>query len=862
MCSSSPSCSSRSCSSVCSASMSRGAVGASRCPSRGRRSDDGRHRWDRPPPHPRDGLRRGAPALARVRRPRRRPDRRHQPVHLDGAELAEERGRDPAGPAHVDPGGADAGQLPGALRSPRLPAVLHQLRGRGHRGDDRQPRLLLDARLCAGQVRVRRQEAAVPAGPRHADDPGDGHAGPAVRARRQHGPGQHLLRPDPAVPGRAVRRVPHAAVLPRHPGRAHRRRTRGRRERGPHLRAGRDPARQARARDAGDPHVPGLVEQLPLAAGGRHDRGQVHAPGGPGPLQHRAEPDRLRPAPRGRGRGGRTGADRVPHPAALLRPGRRHDGHQVMGAADGPPWVLDAGGGLRAVVVDGGAPACLGTDRLELVQHAASAFEPGLLQLWVRDRAEGRSWAVLGAGSGSRAHLEVVNEGPRTRDVDIVHAHDVALAAPGALRINELYVSQYLDVTPLHGEGFGTALAVRQNLAQAGLHPWCVLAATSPVVAWATDALDVYGWSARAAAPPAGLAGDLPSRRRQHEHTLAALQTQRVQLGPGEALRTSFAGLLVDDHPRATTDDDLPQVAAALAAALAAAPWSAPGAGDRRGFAGRPADRLAPAGAYDRGSELKARPLTETELHDRWPAPWRAVERDERGGLLSFFTDDDEHVVSQAKELTTLRPHGTILRTGDTASPDARALTVTAWMTGSPLSYLTRGHASNAPLLTTVRGYLGLHRAYGLRVFVEVEQPPSAVDLDEDAQPVGAMQPEVAPDGGQQRSVRRVSTGQVGQRRAGHPRGDGQRADVRGGRVAGPQDRPVRAERAELLGLGDHVLVVVGEEGQQAAAAVALDRAPGGGPPVTQLRLGQRAGRQLAAAAACCPSSPTTTSTW
>ena len=66
---------------------------------------------------------------------------------------------------------------------------------------------------------------------------------------------------------------------------------------------------------------------------------------------------------------------------------------------------------------------------------------------------------------------------------------------------------------------------MRQNLAQAGLHPWCVLAATSPVVAWATDALDVYGWSARAAVPPAGLAGDLPSRRRQHEHTLAALQT-------------------------------------------------------------------------------------------------------------------------------------------------------------------------------------------------------------------------------------------------------------------------------------------------------------------------------------------------
>ena len=43
-------------------------------------------------------------------------------------------------------------------------------------------------------------------------------------------------------------------------------------------------------------------------------------------------------------------------------------------------------------------------------------------------------------------------------------------------------------------------------------------------------------------------------------------------------------------------------------------------------------------------------------------------------------------------------------------------------MTGSPLSYLTRGHASNGRLLTTVRGYLGLHREYGVRVFVVADR--------------------------------------------------------------------------------------------------------------------------------------------
>ncbi len=132
---------------------------------------------------------------------------------------------------------------------------------------------------------------------------------------------------------------------------------------------------------------------------------------------------------------------------------------------------------------------------------------------------------------------------------------------------------------------------------------------------------------------------------------------------------------------------------------------------------------------YDPGRTLAARPATDAELERTWPPPWRAVERGEGGSLLSFFTSGDEHVVTRAKEVGTLRPHGTILRTGATALPDPGSLTVTSWMTGSPLSYLTRGHASNRRLLTTVRGYLGLHREYGVRVLVEVADRWRLLDL-------------------------------------------------------------------------------------------------------------------------------------
>lgn len=422
----------------------------------------------------------------------------------------------------------------------------------------------------------------------------------------------------------------------------------------------------------------------------------------------------------------------------------------------GPPWVLRSPGGLTALLVDGAGVASLGVPGLELVQHAASAFEPGLLQLWLR--AGGRVWPLLGARSGGSTeaagerltvrggataddgtdlrwrvvltldpgttawawHVEVVNQGTSARRVDLVHSHDVALAAPAALRTNELYVSQYLEVRPLPGP-LGPALAVRQNLAQGGRVPWCVLTATAPVQAWATDALDVHGWSARAGAP-SGPTGDLTSVRTQHEHTLATLQTRAVDLAAGEAHRVSFAGLLVADHPGATGDADLDAVAEAVRLARASAPWDEPDA---------PAadPRPAPRSVYDPSRTLTTRALAEDALRERWPGSWRVVERDDEGAVLSFFTEEDEHVVTRGKELTTLRPHGTILRTGSTAAPDPAALTVTAWMTGSPLSYLTRGHASTGSVLTTVRGYLGHHRAYGLRVLTEVAGRWRLLDL-------------------------------------------------------------------------------------------------------------------------------------
>ena len=63
--------------------------------------------------------------------------------------------------------------------------------------------------------------------------------------------------------------------------------------------------------------------------------------------------------------------------------------------------------------------------------------------------------------------------------VDAVLTHDPALAPPAAVRNNEFYVSQYLDLTPVETGSHGTAIAVRQNMPGPAA-PWMSSAALGP----------------------------------------------------------------------------------------------------------------------------------------------------------------------------------------------------------------------------------------------------------------------------------------------------------------------------------------------------------------------------------------------
>jgi cellobiose phosphorylase len=314
--------------------------------------------------------------------------------------------------------------------------------------------------------------------------------------------------------------------------------------------------------------------------------------------------------------------------------------------------------------------------------------------------------------------VELENTGPAAETCDLIYVQDLGLAHYGAIRLNEYYVSHYLDHTPLIHPQRGTALASRQNQSMAGRCPWTIIGSLGRGVRYATDALQFYGLAARAGLPPEGLRRGLPDARRQHEHAMAALQNEPVRIEPGARAKLGFFGWFEPDKQQATSAQDLSCIDKALA--LPEAGWETfPCFADGT----PPAESL-----FSTAPRLAALDLTEEEMTDLFGASRRYEELDS-GRLLSFFTGDACHVVLREKELRVLRPHGHLLRTGSTLTPDETALTSTAWMSGVFHSMVTQGHVSINRFLSTTHGYLGLFHSHGMRLFAEVEGAWHLLDL-------------------------------------------------------------------------------------------------------------------------------------
>jgi cellobiose phosphorylase len=322
-------------------------------------------------------------------------------------------------------------------------------------------------------------------------------------------------------------------------------------------------------------------------------------------------------------------------------------------------------------------------------------------------------------------HVSLENCGVTAQQVDVIYVQDVALAPYASVRLNEFYVSHYVDHTPLLHPKQGHVVASRQNLAAGGCNPWCVIGSLRRAEGFATDGLQVHGLATRAGAPPAGIVRGLPTRRLQHEHSMVAIQDAPLHLPAGERVSTGFFGSFSSDHRAASSLADLDAVDRALSLPEAeVAQIDVTSAGDLVS-----AGEVSSATLFSEAPLLEASDLQKDELDALFGRQRRHEEVDEHGTLLSFFHGADKHVVLRAKEMRVLRPHGHLLRSGRHMTPDETALTSTVWMNGVFHSMLTQGHVSFNRLLSTVRSYLGLFRSHGMRVFVELNGQWQLLDV-------------------------------------------------------------------------------------------------------------------------------------
>jgi 1,2-beta-oligoglucan phosphorylase len=86
-----------------------------------------------------------------------------------------------------------------------------------------------------------------------------------------------------------------------------------------------------------------------------------------------------------------------------------------------------------------------------------------------------------------------------------------------------------------------------------GRRPWCMIGALGQGLRFATDALQVHGFTTRAGRGPEGLDRGLPGARRQHEHAMVAIQDAPLRLEPGARAARELSGWLEADHPEATS---------------------------------------------------------------------------------------------------------------------------------------------------------------------------------------------------------------------------------------------------------------------------------------------------------------------
>lgn len=290
-------------------------------------------------------------------------------------------------------------------------------------------------------------------------------------------------------------------------------------------------------------------------------------------------------------------------------------------------------------------------------------------------------------------------------EADIIYGQDLGLADTGTVRENEAYMAQYIDHAVFEHDSRGYVVCSRQNQHQSSGFPYLQQGSLTKTVGFSTDGFQFFGLSYKETNKPEVLIKpSLANEIYQYEFSYTALQSERVKLN-GEA-QFIFYGLFKENHPTAVTSLEFEDVILEA--------WNQV---KEKGIISEPINQEKKSNLF--GEPLQTLSMTKEEIDRLFPK--RHLEEWDGENLLSFFTDNYEHIVLKEKELLVERPHGHIIMTGQNGKIKESTITSTSFMFGVFNSQVVVGNTSMNKMLTNTRNPLNILKTSGQRIYVEVD---------------------------------------------------------------------------------------------------------------------------------------------
>ncbi len=305
--------------------------------------------------------------------------------------------------------------------------------------------------------------------------------------------------------------------------------------------------------------------------------------------------------------------------------------------------------------------------------------------------------------------LRIENFSESAQELDLIAVQDAGLKVRQAGPVNEYYVSQYIERLVWEHKRYGQVICVRQNMKEAGDHPWLMMACAGGAEAASVDGMQFFGPSFRESGIPEALLAEKLGGEYAGESSVLALQGKKFRLNPGEVYQTAFVSIFIHNHPEATSEADLEKLNK-LAGIFKEKVFETSNTGWQK-----PLKSLFNAPEF-----LTVENLTEKEITDFFGRERRHVEVD-NGRLLSFFKDAQHHVVLRAKETLTDRPHGHIIQAKAGLVPDESIVSTNPFAYGVFNSHLTQGNTNFNILLSICSNQFNQASETGQRIFVKLE---------------------------------------------------------------------------------------------------------------------------------------------